>query len=149
MMSARLDRPSWPAFVILLAFLLNSEEAAACRAFSSQTTVFFNAVPADLEVQVIARVTVTSMIGEVGDILPRGWSPGYVGIAHVDEVIKGPIAAPAIELVSPAYDCDMPFGTGSTGIVLGTLERNDNGMLVLNARSRFNDPSKRGYPQRP
>lgn len=129
--------------IFLAVFLIISEQARACRSPSSVSTIFFEEVPADIAVSVIAHITITEIIG-APTYTTDGVAFSYVGMARVGQVIKGVIASETIEIVSSNTDCDIPFRVGSAGIVVGNLDRDRDGHLRLNARSRYVSPGRKG-----
>jgi hypothetical protein len=133
---------------LLFASLAMGEEAVACRAASSQTTIFFDHVPPGIAVQAIARVTVAKIVGPTVHTLSDGRPMGFDAVARVDEVIKGPITSATIKIVAPRNDCQLSFAVGAAGIVLGTLEPDESGELRLKLKSHFARPWMRNsYPE--
>src|SRR5262249_23626352 len=122
----------------LVALGILAADAAACPTGEHQRWVFFRSVPSHLDAPVIAQATVTKLT----NVLPtssfrepyrEGMS--FEGEARVDSVIKGVIESPTIMLVAPHSSCDVPFFVGASGIVLGRIRRNLEGMVELRAIS--------------
>jgi hypothetical protein len=111
----------------LLLACLGAVDANACRAPSSLSTIFFDAVPSNLDAPIIARVTVIRLLPSLAYSGLYGRADDYKysfqGLARVDEAIKGAIDGHVVKLISPASSCDIPFVVGAAGIVVGNVRR--------------------------
>ena len=112
--------------IAVLAGSFAAANANACVVFSSHLRILFDEIPFGLEVPVIARIT------GVG-VLP-GASNGAVVLARIDKVIKGELDGEFVRLAYVLTSCGPAAPehyVGASGIVLGTLARNDEGALIL------------------
>jgi hypothetical protein len=118
---------------------LSYSTAVACQSPSSRMSIFHTKVPPTLDAPIVAEITIIKLIrskaGVAGGYEDRF---SFEGDARVERVVKGVIDETIIRVVAPyVTTCDDPFGIGSTGIVLGSMRRNDDGLLELRAISDF------------
>ena len=105
----------------------------ACRPKDERVT-FFVDVPVEISASTIARVTIVELIRDnIKRIFDeRDYVTSFVGLARVDEVIKGQIGKnDIVKVISPNTSCYHEFSVGSTGVVVGELRRNADGGVEL------------------
>jgi hypothetical protein len=118
--------------------------ALACVYAGSRSSIFMGAVPPEffsndrpyqLRANFAAEVTVIELL-EAGksSIIPRDYKiASYQGIARIKRVIKGKIGVPTLRIVAEENDCSFPFGVGSSGVVVGKLDKKPDGSFELQA----------------
>jgi hypothetical protein len=111
----------------LIAVSLARGDAVACLGRFAEWTIFFDAVPHDVDAPAIVEVTITN-----ADETQRP-DGAMAGTAHVDRVIKGPIDVENLRLLAAVSSCGGGFTTGERGIVMGELRRDAQGVLELQA----------------
>jgi hypothetical protein len=109
-------------------------QALACLGPSSERTIIFNHVPADLDAPVIAEVTIIDMTPDLRDLYTFTGSMAAIN-ARVENVIRGQIGEGRLRIVTPLSDCSNGFGVGSHGFVAGELRSDANGNSELVAIS--------------
>jgi hypothetical protein len=116
------------AFAFLASSTVTSSIARACLGEFSETSIFFDEqdLKAGIDGQAVAKVTITELSNE------------FSGVARVDKTIKGAIDTDKIVITLVGHDCARGFGVGAGGIVVGSLQRNARGELVLNPTAESN-----------
>jgi hypothetical protein len=115
------------SFGVMAALLAGGDYALACRGFQWERTIFFDDVPANIDVPAIVQVTITDMVSmEKYD---------QTGVARIHRVIKGPIDGQTLKIVAMPTSCGGGIAVGASGIVMGTLRRDAQGGLELVAIS--------------
>jgi hypothetical protein len=108
--------------------------ALACPGPNVERTIIFNHVPTDVDVSVIAEVTIIDMKPE--NLQDPSNSTGMAVMnVQVETVIKGQIGRGTLKIVTPLGDCSNGFGVGSHGFVAGELRSDANGNSELVAIS--------------
>lgn len=113
--------------IAVLAASFVTADANACLVYSSHLRMLFDEIPFGLDAPVIARIT------GIG-VLPGASKGGAVVLARIDKVIKGELDGEFVRLAYLLTSCgpaDPKHYVGASGIVLGTLARNDEGALEL------------------
>jgi hypothetical protein len=123
--------------IAIFAACLTSVSAQACRGMTLERSILFDDVTG-LDAPVIARVTVTAMLNQEQ---PK---PGVrvpddqyvqrftlVGLARVEQVIKGELAGSLIKVAVLPTSCGPYFGAGVSGTVAGTIKHDTQGTQVL------------------
>jgi hypothetical protein len=109
-------------------------QALACQGPSFERTIIFNHVPTDVDVSVIAEVTIIDMKPE--NLQDPSNSTGMAVMnVQVEDVIKGQIGRGTLKIVTPLGDCSNGFGVGSHGFVAGELRSDSKGNSELVAIS--------------
>jgi hypothetical protein len=109
-------------------------QALACPGPSVERTIIFNHVPTDVDVSVIAEVTIIDMKPE--NLQDPSNSTGMAVMnVRVENVIKGQIAEGMLKIVTPLGDCSNGFGVGSHGFVAGEVRSDPKGNIELVAIS--------------
>jgi len=112
--------------------------ALACIGPSQEQTVFFETsdIAAGIDGPAIAQVTISEV-----RVSPDG--NHWVGVAAVEKVIKGPIDSRTIHVLVFPTSCSRGLGSGAHGIIVGTLNRNRNGIIEVTARTDTLDARSR------
>lgn len=122
------------------AFLFCIDDASACRGPGSESTIFFDRVPSDIDAPIIATIKDIQVLrGPIqipyrGSPSPEPFAYWYVAIAQVERVWKGSGIADTIRIIAPAGDCEIRLTGGDHGIIAGTLEpigASGNGLVLL------------------
>jgi hypothetical protein len=116
------------SFGVMVALLAGGDNALACRGFQWEQTIFFDEVPANIDVPAIVQVIIT-------DVATVNERYEQIGAALVHRVIKGPIDGQTLKIVATPTSCGGGIAPGASGIVMGTLRRDAQGALELVAIS--------------
>jgi hypothetical protein len=114
------------ALTMSLMLCITSADAEACFP-GYEFRMLFEKIPFALDAPVIARITGV-------EVLSGASKRDAVVLARIDKVIKGELEGEYIRLVYQRTSCGPSFPqsyVGASGIVLGKLERNDEGAISL------------------
>lgn len=120
-------RHVFTALVCLFAVALNVTKATACIVAESELRIFFDEIPFGLDAPIIAEVTAI-------EALPATAKGEAALLVRVNRIIKGSSEHKLFKITYPLTSCgpaDPDRHVGFSGIVLGSLERNEQGGLNL------------------
>ena len=115
---------AWGFCFAVIAF--SCTRALACQGPSFERTIIFNHVPTDVDVSVIAEVTIIDMTPDLRDLNGFTGSMAVMN-ARVENIIKGKVGPGMLKIVTPLTFCSNGFGVGSHGFVAGELRSDANG----------------------
>jgi len=125
------------------ASLLCIDNVSACRGPGSESTIFFDLIPTDIDAPIIGTIKDIQVIrGPIpynGSPSPEPFAYRIVAIAQVEQVWKGSGIADTIRIIAPGGDCDIRLTNGDHGIVAGALEpigTSGNGLVLVSESRR-------------
>jgi hypothetical protein len=121
------------SLAMICLFCALSGSADACFTVQSAATIFFKAVPDQINDPVAAKILITRIIDQPTsrDRADPDIQFDYLAEAKVLQVMKGEINETSILVVAPGSDCDATLRIGSSGIVIGRFRTSPTGQRRL------------------